>query len=36
MTQMQNRFFFHISADLAFITAANKIKNSKKTAPKQF
>ena len=26
MTKMQNRFFFHISADLASITAAKNLK----------
>ena len=31
-----NRFFFHISADLASITTAKKSKNSEKTALKQF
>ena len=30
MTQIQNRFFFHISADLAFITAAKQLKTQKK------
>ena len=35
-TQIQNRFFLYISADLAFITAPKKIKNSEKAALKQF
>ena len=30
MTQMQTRFFFDISPDLAFITAAKKLKTQKK------
>ena len=36
MTQIQNRFFFHISANLAFTTAAKKFKNSEKPALRQF
>ena len=32
-TQIQNRFFLHISADLAFITAAKKIKKLRKSCP---
>ena len=36
MAQMQNRFFFHISADLASITTAKNLRTQKKTVLKQF